>query len=101
MGSGPPAVHAPFTAPAQSGVMAYTLYRIDPDGFNVLSDGELVGSLIRLSSETGTRPSWRVAVIEGRASRYESRPPFVSERTFRSFDAALKWLGLPPTVEPD
>ncbi|WP_019905731.1 hypothetical protein [Methylobacterium sp. 77] len=68
--------------------MPLTLYRIGPDEHHLIQGGEVVGNLAREDGKT----SWRVSLV--------SEAGTIRERLFRSFDAALAWLGVPAGVEP-
>ncbi|MCJ2131577.1 hypothetical protein [Methylobacterium sp. E-045] len=68
--------------------MPLSLYRIGPDEHHLIQGGEVVGNLAREEGKT----SWRVSLVEEAGT--------IRERLFRSFDAALDWLGLPAVAEP-
>ncbi|MHC1999177.1 hypothetical protein ACYQR9_01880 [Methylobacterium sp. CM6241] len=68
--------------------MSLSLYRIGPDEHHLIQAGEVVGNLAR---EEG-KWSWRVSPLEDAGT--------IRQRLFRSFDAALEWLGLPALAEP-
>lgn len=68
--------------------MSLTLYRIGPDEHHLIRGGEVVGNLAREDGKT----SWRVSLVEEAGT--------IKDRLFRSFDAALVFLGLPVAAEP-
>ena len=68
--------------------MPLNLYRIGPDEHHLIQGGEVVGNLAREEGKT----SWRVSLVEDAGT--------IREWLFRSFDAALAWLGLPAVAEP-
>ena len=70
--------------------MPYTLQRLAPGSFDLILNGEVVGSLVRDVSKDGYEGDW---MAEPLAEGPPFPAPFTSEaHRFRTLSAAAEWL---------
>lgn len=79
--------------------MTYELHRLAAGSFDLILDGQIVGSVVREVTASGYERCWHAELLEdGPPERLPS--PFSStEHPFRSLDAVTAWLGGAPIVE--
>lgn len=79
--------------------MAYKLHRLAAGSYDLVLDGEIIGSVVRNISASGHPKGWRVELLEDRAPEQRPKPFITVEHTFRTLDAAWAWLGDPDVIE--
>jgi hypothetical protein len=79
--------------------MAYTVQQLAPGSYDVLLDGVVIAALVRVVSHTGPSDTWQTELLDEMPQA--KRPaPFTSQwHTFKSRQAALKWLGIPELTD--
>ena len=79
--------------------MAYTLHRLAPGSYDLLLDGRVVGSIVRNVATWGEVQGWRAELIEDLPPEQRPGPFTEAEHTFRTFNAAWRWLGDPEMTQ--
>ena len=79
--------------------MAYTLHRLAPGSYDILLNGEVIGSIVRNVSAQGDIEGWRAELIEDLPPEQRPEPFTEAEHTFKTFDAASRWLGDPEVTQ--
>lgn len=75
--------------------MTYTLHRLAPGSYDLVRDGEVVGSVVREVRGGTGYDIWHAELLDDPAP--EKRPPPFSkiEHTFGSLQTVVAWLGDP------
>ena len=79
--------------------MAYTLHRLAAGSYDLLLDEKVIGSIVRNISATGNAKSWRVELLEDLSPEKRPEPFTKAQHTFKTFNAAWKWLGDPEVTQ--
>ena len=79
--------------------MAYTLHRLAPGSYDLLLYRKVVGSVVRNVSTKGDVQGWRAELIEDLPPERRPEPFTEAEHTFRTFNAAWRWLGDPEVTQ--
>jgi hypothetical protein len=71
--------------------MPYFLHRLAPGSYDLLLEGKVVGSVVREVTDSGYVRGWRAELMSGEPPL---PGPFTQEtHEFKSFEAAVSWLG--------
>jgi len=71
--------------------MPYTLHRLAAGSYDLLLEGMVVGSVVREVAKNGYVRGWRAELMSGEPPL---PAPFTQEaHEFKSFEAAVSWLG--------
>jgi hypothetical protein len=71
--------------------MPYTLHRLAAGSYDLLLEGMVVGSVVREVATSGHVRGWRAELMSGEPPLLA---PFTQEtHEFKSFEAAVSWLG--------
>ncbi|MBP1180951.1 hypothetical protein [Methylobacterium sp. PvR107] len=71
--------------------MPYTLHRLAAGSYDLLLEGTVIGSVVRDVGKSGQIRGWRVELMSG---ELPLPAPFTQEtHEFKSFEAAVSWLG--------
>lgn len=85
--------------PPLSCLMTYKLHRLAAGSYDLVLDGKIIGSVVRNISASGDARGWRVELLEDLSPERRPKPFAKIEHTFRTLDAAWKWLGDPNVIE--
>ena len=74
--------------------MTYTVEQLAPGSYDVLLDGVVLASLVRVVSNSGPSDVWQIELLDEMPPT-ERPAPFTSQwHTFKSRQAALEWLSI-------
>jgi len=79
--------------------VTYTVEQLAPGSYDVLRDGIVIASLVRVLSHGEPSDTWQIKLLDEMPA--SKRPaPFKSQwHTFKSRQAALGWLGIPELTD--
>jgi hypothetical protein len=74
-------------------LMTYSLIQLAPGAYDLLLNGELMGSVVRVKTQQGA--TWYAELLED-LPRSKRPAPFIEiEHNFSSLEALCEWLGAP------
>lgn len=79
--------------------MGYTLHRLAAGSYDLLLNEQVIGSFVRNISASGNPKSWRVELLEDLSPEQRPEPFTKAKHTFKTFNAAWKWLGDPEVTQ--
>jgi hypothetical protein len=81
--------------------MPYTLVRLAPGSYDLVLDGEIVGSVVEDLTARGYAKGWQAELLTSGPVINWPAPFTKPEHDFESFEAVLAWLGFPPVSEAE
>ncbi|WP_336490137.1 hypothetical protein [Methylobacterium nigriterrae] len=81
--------------------MPYTLDHLAPGSYDLLLDGEVMGSIVREVDAQGGTKRWSVELLDERHPLKWPHPFTKTEHTFQNLKAVVHWLGDATVVRPD
>lgn len=73
--------------------MNYSLHRLAPGSYDLVLNGEIVGSVVREIATGGDAPVWHAELLNDPPLARRPDPFSKVDHTFGTLDAVLTWLG--------
>ncbi|KQP77426.1 hypothetical protein ASF60_22965 [Methylobacterium sp. Leaf113] len=72
--------------------MTYTLHRLAPGSYDLILNGEIVGSVVRAASIDGGAPIWHAELLDDPPSEKRPHPFSKIDHIFGRLQAVTAWL---------